>query len=430
MGFMQRLYCVAAIMLISFVVAGQPVGKQANDTLHLSVNDAEKILLAKNLSLIANHYNIEIAHAQVIAAKLWDNPTLSFDINVWNDVSKIPFDFTGSGQSGEIYVHIEQIFKTAGKRRKLVQYSKANERSSEYEYYDLMRNLKYQFRNDFYQLDALLKTQKIYQDELARSKTLESSLQSGYTQNNVALKDLVIIQSTLFQLQIDLNSNISQINDIETDIRNLLGLQPSVFIVPEIPPLTKINWSAYSLDTLYTLALENRPDVKSQSEQVAASEWNLKYNKSLIAPDVTLGGEYDKANTYEPNYIGLFISLPLPLWNFNQGGVKGAKATLNQDIVQLDAARLKATNDVNAAYQKLVQLEKLDVDNQSQNNSKFDELMNRIYDVFQRREISLRDLVMYMDSYKQQLSNYNNYLAQYNSAKENLNMAIGKEIIK
>ena len=54
------------------------------DTLRFSLQDAEKIMLEKNLDLIANHFNIDIAHAQTIAAKLWDNPGFSYEQNIGN----------------------------------------------------------------------------------------------------------------------------------------------------------------------------------------------------------------------------------------------------------------------------------------------------------------------------------------------------------
>ena len=44
--------------------------------------------------------------------------------------------------------------------------------------------------------------------------------------------------------------------------------------------------------------------------------------------------------------------------------------------------------------------------------------------------MSLRDLVIYMDTYKQQIINFNNYIANYYTARENVNMAVGKDVLK
>ena len=400
----------------------------AQDTLRISLQDAEKIMLEKNLDLIANHFNIDIAHAQVITAGLWDNPGLAYNQNIWNPSTRIPFTVTG--QYGEVAVQIDQVFKTAGKRHRLVQYNKSNEKAAEYAYFDLLRNLKFQFRSDFYQLDALLKTQKVYDLELEKSRILEKALSEAYDKNDVALKDVVTIQSTMFQLQTDLTNNLSQITDLEAEMRYMLQASPKTFILPTMPDVINTNVPALMMDSLYTEAINNRPDVLNNSQQVEASDWYVKYNKSLIAPDIDVSLQYDRSASAYPNYTGFGISLPLPLWNFNQGGIKSAKAALKQNQTQLDASKLKAVNDVNGAYLKLVRLSQLDLNTQIRNNKSFDKLMAGIYDVFQKKEMSLRDLVIYMDTYKQQAANFNNYIAQFYTARESLNMAVGKEILK
>jgi outer membrane protein, heavy metal efflux system len=397
------------------------------DTLRISVQDAEKMMLDKNLDLIANHYNIDIAHAQTIAARLWDNPGLSYSQNILNPYTKIPFTIRNGGDAA---LQLDQVFKTAGKRHRLVKSDMATEQAAEYAYYDLMRNLKFQFRSDFYQLDALLKTQKVFDTELDRSVMLEKALSQAYDRNDVALKDLVTIQSTMFQLQSDLTNNLSQITDLEGEMRYMLQLPPNIFIMPLSPDVVNLTVPEFVMDSLYSEAIANRPDVLNNAKQMEASDWSLKYNKSLIAPDLDVSLQYVRASETYPNYLGFGVSLPLPLWNFNQGGIKGAKATLKQNQVQLDASKLKAINDVNSAYLKLLQLSKLNLESQIKNNQSFDKLMSGIYDIFQKKEMSLRDLVIYMDTYKQQATNFNNYIASYFTARESLNMAVGKEIIK
>jgi cobalt-zinc-cadmium efflux system outer membrane protein len=402
-------------------------GSLKPDTVRLSVQDAEKMMLEKNLDLIANHYNIDIAHAQTISAKLWDNPGLNYSQDLWNPVRRIPFAIRNGGDAT---VQLDQLFKTAGKRHRLVKSDMATEKATEYAYYDLMRNLKFQFRSDFYQLDALLKTQKVFDIELEKSIVLEKALSEAYQKQDVALKDLVTIQSTMFQLQSDLTNNLSQITDLEGEMRYMLQLQPNVFIMPISPDLANLAVPTLVMDSLYAEAITNRPDVLNNTKQVEASDWSVKYNKSLIAPDLDVNLNYTYASEVYPNYFGFGVSLPLPLWNFNQGGIKGAKATLKQNEVQLDASKLKAINDVNQAYEKLVQLSHLNLDIQVRNNKSFDQFMSGIYDVFQKKEMSLRDLVIYMDTYKQQATNFNNYIAGYYTAKESLNMAVGKDVIK
>ena len=110
-----------AITCLGDLSFGQTAGSSVpakSDTLHFSLQDAEKIMIDKNLDLIANHFNIDIAHAQTIAAKLWDNPGFSYGQNIINPGHHV---FSIQGPDGEVFLQIDQVFKIAGKRHRLVQ---------------------------------------------------------------------------------------------------------------------------------------------------------------------------------------------------------------------------------------------------------------------------------------------------------------------
>src|ERR1700712_5626213 len=83
------------------------------DTLKLNFQDAEKQFLQNNLSLVAQKYNVESTKALIDQAKLWDNPTLSTDQNIWDGSSRRFFDH--SNGYGQVFVQLRQVFTTAGK---------------------------------------------------------------------------------------------------------------------------------------------------------------------------------------------------------------------------------------------------------------------------------------------------------------------------
>jgi cobalt-zinc-cadmium efflux system outer membrane protein len=45
----------------------------------------------------------------------------------------------------------------------------------------------------------------------------------------------------------------------------------------------------------------------------------------MAVPDITIGSTYDQNSSYARNFVGLEISLPLPIFNRNQGNIKNAK---------------------------------------------------------------------------------------------------------
>ena len=58
----------------------------------LSLREAEKCFLEHNVQLTAQRYNVDRAHAQVVQARLFDNPVISLEQNVYNRLNGKYFD--------------------------------------------------------------------------------------------------------------------------------------------------------------------------------------------------------------------------------------------------------------------------------------------------------------------------------------------------
>src|SRR5215831_8882448 len=109
----------------------------AQDTLHLKLQDAEKIFIAKNLSLLAQRYNIDVARSQVIQAKLYNNPNFVAQAALYNPEEKKFIDV--SNQTGQYAFSLQQMIILAGKRNKQVKLAETNVNISEDQFYTLLR---------------------------------------------------------------------------------------------------------------------------------------------------------------------------------------------------------------------------------------------------------------------------------------------------
>lgn len=89
---------------------------------HIDTERSRAAFLERNLSLIAERYNIDMAQAQVLQAKLFENPVISLEQNVYNRLNGKYFDF---GKEGEAVVEIEQVIHLAGQRNKQVRLEKS-----------------------------------------------------------------------------------------------------------------------------------------------------------------------------------------------------------------------------------------------------------------------------------------------------------------
>src|SRR4029079_16067527 len=112
-------------------------------------------------------------------------------------------------------------------------------------------------------------------------------------------------------------------------------------------------------DSLIAAAKISRPDVKMPQTQFDFQQHNLVYQKALANPDITVGPEFDQRNSYAPNYVGLAVSLPLNVFNKNQGNIRSAQFSIKQQGVVNDIQAIKIESEVKAAVQKFLYYQKI-----------------------------------------------------------------------
>jgi cobalt-zinc-cadmium efflux system outer membrane protein len=130
------------------------------DTLRINIDSAEKIFLSGNYTLLAQKYNIQSQKALEIQAKLYPNPNLTLFYSLYNSQTKKFFPVGPDSSGGELTAQLSQLIYLAGKRKKQLKIAETNTRLAEYQFYDLMRTLKYTLRTDFYNIYFLLKNRK------------------------------------------------------------------------------------------------------------------------------------------------------------------------------------------------------------------------------------------------------------------------------
>jgi len=415
-------WCVAAVLLTNRAHA-------QTDTLKLNFQDAEKQFLENNLNLLAQKYNVESQKALIQQARLWDNPTLSTDQNIYDSGSKKFFYHNTSEGLGQVFVQLSQVFTTAGKRGKQVQVAKDDAQVQEAQFNDLMRNLRYNLQLDFGQLANLIDQGKVYQNEINSAGNLVNAIQKSYDAGNTSMKDLIRLKALLFGLQNDMVENNRQINDLQTELKTLLQVKETSFIAPQINDVPNKE-TTLDVQALIEQAKTNRPDYLSNQYQLNSANHNLALQKANAVPDVTLGVAYDKNSSYAQNYYGLQIGLPLPFFNRNQGNIKSAKyAAMSQDaVVKNNEAQLK--NDVVAAVNQYRLNQQLFSTQQTAFNEQYDKLFNSMMKSFKDKQIGLIEFVDFFDTYKD--TKLKMLQQQYNLQKSiaDLNYATGTTVIK
>jgi cobalt-zinc-cadmium efflux system outer membrane protein len=423
---MQKLknltFLLPALTLFSSLTA-----KAQTDTLKLNFQDAEKQFLQNNLSLVAQKYNVESTKALIDQAKLWDNPTLSTDQNIWDGSSRRFFDH--SNGYGQVFVQLSQVFTTARKRGKQIQVAKDNTQIQEAAFNDLMRNLRYNLQLDFGQVATLVEQGRVYQKEISAAANLVDATQKTFDAGNTSMKDLIRLKALVFGLQNDMVENSRQINELQTELKTLLHVKETAFVLPIVDdkPVQDVNLDVVAL---IEQAKTNRPDYLSNQYQLNSSTHNLALQKAMAAPDVTIGGSFDKNSSYARNYYGLQIGLPLPVFNRNQGNIKSAKYDVMSQQATLQDNEVRLRNDVVQAINQYKLNQQLFSTQQTQFNEQYDKLFNAMATSLKQRQIGLVEFIDFFDSYKD--TKLKILQQQYNLQKSiaDLNFAVGATVIK
>jgi len=400
----------------------------AQDTLHITLQDAEKQFAAKNLSLIAEKYNIDIARAQVIQARVYNNPNIQLIAAAWNPQEKKVLDV--SSQTGEYIAGVQQLIILAGKRNKQIKLAETNTTMAENRFYDLLRTLRLTLHSDFYQAYFLQNSISAYQVQIASLEKLTANYNELQAKGVITLKEVVRVKSLLYSLKAEQTSLQNQFNDIEAEMQLLLQ-NNHTWYVPDatVTPATMPQMRQYNLPGLVDSAYANRNDLKLAQNNLKYSQLDYSLQKALAVPDLTVGAQFDKRGSYVKNASFLTVAMDLPFFNRNQGNIRAAKLNIDQSKVSLQQTQTTVENEVQAAYVKALNTEKMlgSIDPNFQND--FDKLLKSITENFEKRNISLLEFTDFYDSYKQNVLQYNQLQNDRIQAIETLNFTVGKPIV-
>ncbi|MFA6248420.1 MAG: TolC family protein [Mucilaginibacter sp.] len=420
---MLRTYFRKFIIFALVIICGQKASAQT-DTLRITIKDAEKTFLQNNLSLIAQKYNVDAAQALVKQAKLWDNPVLSTDQNITDANKKF---FNHSNGNGQVLVQLSQVFKTAGKRGKQVQIANDDVQIQQAQFNDLLRNLHYNLLLDFAQVANLIDQRKVYQMEIASATSMVNAIDKSYQAGNNSLKDVIRLKALNFGLQNDLVEIDRQINDLQSELKTLLAANPNQFIAPQIT----FNNTDTTLNaaTLAETAKANRGDYLANQYLLNQNNHNFALQKAMAVPDITIGSTYDQNSSYARNFVGLEISLPLPIFNRNQGNIKNAKLAAQSQEYTLKNSELQLNNDVYSAVQQYQLSQQLLGSKENDFYAKYDQLFKSMGKGFQLKQINLQEYVDFFDSYRETKLKILQQQLNLQKAIADLNYAVGTTVI-
>ncbi|WP_165798362.1 TolC family protein [Chitinophaga costaii] len=417
------------LILFPLVFCFQRSMAQQADTLSLTLPQAEQQLLQKNIPLLAQRYSLDSAQATIVTARLWDNPTLYLENVLYNQNNSRVLDFSSEGERA---AQLSQVFKIAGQRNRAVKVAQSGSRMTEYQFYDLLRTLRFTLRDDFYRLYFAEQSINLYGEQIISLQKILHAFEDQLKQGNVSLKDVLRIRSLLYDLQSDEAQAHQDLQSTLSDLQQLLRIPATTPVKPVLPDgaLQPPAVTVFSYPQLLDSARANRYDLKMAQENVNYNDLNLRLQRSLAIPDVAVGLTYDRQGNFRPNYNGLSLSIPVPAWNRNQGNIKMAHASLESSKLQLQGTQDQLEHDVMDSYQQALRTQQMLQQVDPAFASDYNHLLGEVQKNFQAHNLNLLEFIDLYDSYRETVLKLNNLRYNELQALENVNYSTGSSIFQ
>lgn len=307
--------------------------------------DAEVLALRSHPEVVVAECRVSAAESRQVQATLRPNPELQFDVE----------NFAGSGEtrglrSAETTAQVSQLIELGGKRLHRIEVA------------GLGRDVE-TWRRESMRLDVIAQTRKAFigvvtaQERLATAGELVSLSRDLVRVVSARVKAGKV--SPVEQTRAGVAATRTEIEVVRAEgelaaARQRLAAQwgqetPFLARAEEeferILPLPDVNQLLANL--------ERSPDLKRWASEMALGEASLSLAQAQRQPDITLGGGV--RHFAEPDDVALLasISVPLPIFDRNQGNVAEARYRVIEIEAQRRAEHARLAAELQSAYQRL-----------------------------------------------------------------------------
>jgi len=413
--------CIIRYVCASFLVAGA-AGAQTT----LDWQQVVAKFRAANPNLRAGQLNIQESKASEITAYLRPNPNLTMaldQIQPFNGNPYRPFGFVLP------LVVFDYLHERQHKRELRLESAQQGTSIAESQQQDLERTLLFNLRSAFVatlQAKALLANAK---ENLAYFDKELGINRARFKAGDIARVDLDRIVLQRVQYESDFQTALVNTRTAKITLLMLLDQRTPVDQFDISGPF-EFKEVALPLDDLHSMALAARPDLQAAVLSVRKAGTDHRLAVANGSTDPTFAMDFGR-NPPIPAYIGVSVSIPLRLFDRNQGEKARTQIDIAHAERQKEAAQAQVFNDVDSAYFTLVSSVSLlrpyiATDGYLETARRIRDTMSYSY---QRGGAALVDYLDAQRDYRATEVAYVNLVGSYLTAAAQLNEAVGKEAV-
>ena len=320
---------VGAVCILTLVTAGGAGAQESRAV--LTLEDAVQRAGQHNPTLRAKEREHASTRANEITAGLRPNPTASYTAE----------QLGSAGVSPQHTVALSQTIETGGKRRRRIESARAATRVSEFELADVRRQVIAQVKKAFTDVLTAEAAVRLASENLQGLDEVERLNRLRVEKGEIAELELLRIQTQRFAFERDLADARQAVQVAKIALSTALG--PGA-VAREFDVAGDLPFRDLALDPqdLLQQSLERRADVRAAEAGSAKARADINLARANAWWDVAPQLQYQRIGP--DNTFGVGLSIPLRVFDRNQGEIERTRA----EVERADHLRDAAINQVRA----------------------------------------------------------------------------------
>jgi cobalt-zinc-cadmium efflux system outer membrane protein len=406
--------------------AGQATPPQAAGP-PLSMDDAVRLALVHNQTLIAQRLSVDISKADEITAGLKPNPNLALAF-AGVPVAPSQFNATFFKDVAQYTAALSYTFERGGKRNERVLSAKDSTDVTAKSVVDAERQLRFQTIQDFINVQLAKSTLDLARQDLTSfSSTVETS-QARVNAGDLAVGDFLQISLQKLQFEQDVSAAELSLIQSKATLRQELGYDTVADDFDVAGDLSHLKITV-TLDALKQDALASRPDLQSAEASLKMASDDIDLAISNRARDINGNVNYSRNAIGPDSVLGVGVAFDLKVHDQNQGNIAHARIVVDQAKETEAATRATVLTDVVSAFAQYQTNDKVLTLFESGYLDQAKQSLDIATYVFQRGAGSLLDLLNAERTYRSTELSYRQALAAYVTSVFQINFVVGRQVV-
>jgi cobalt-zinc-cadmium efflux system outer membrane protein len=417
------------LCMVALLAGGLASSAKAQKT--LTWDEVRARFEANNPTLLADKVSIDESKAQQITAYLRPNPqlTLSADGTQIAPYRGVWVPFRGTYETPTVsYLHERQH-----KRELRLESAEKGTLIAESTHADLERTLLFDLRGAFVSALQAKAVVQLTKDNLAYYDHVLDISRTRFSVGDISQIDLDRLELQRVQYESDVQSAEVNLRTAKIQLLTLLNDRSPIEQFDVAGPF-EFNDQLMPRDEFRKIAVDTRPDLKAAVESVDKAKTDHRLAIANGSTDPILSAWYthnsSNNNPFGVNTLGVSVSIPLRIFDRNQGEKLRTQLDIDRNEKLTGAAEALVYSDVDSAYAVVNSNVILLQPYKTKYLQQAVRVRDTVFFSYQHGGASLVDFLNAQSEYRTVELSYVNLIGSYLTAAAQLNLAVGREVLQ